>query len=126
MIISIRNKLVKQLNNSALNRMANFSVSAKISEKLTTNFAPSYLDVINESYKHNVPKGSESHFKVVVVSDKFEGKSLVERHRMVNRVLTDELKQSVHALSIQAMTQTQWDANKVISDTPNCMGGSSL
>ena len=47
--------------------------------------------VINESSGHNVPKGSETHFKVVVVSDSFDGQMLIARHRMVNEILADEL-----------------------------------
>lgn len=62
---------------------------------------PTHLEVINESNMHNVPKGSESHFKVVVVSMDFENLSLIKRHRMVNDVLKDELAGGVHALSIQ-------------------------
>ena len=67
----------------------------------TLYFQPSHLEVINESNMHNVPKGSETHFKVVVVSDSFEGLSLVKRHRAVNEVLAQELQSGVHALSIQ-------------------------
>lgn len=39
---------------------------------------PSYIEIINESYMHNVPKGSETHFKVIVVSDKFTDKPLLK------------------------------------------------
>jgi stress-induced morphogen len=53
---------------------------------------------------HSVPKGSETHFKVVIVSDMFKEKSLLERHRTVNQLLDDELKSGVHALSIQGIT----------------------
>ena len=50
---------------------------------------------------HNVPPGSESHFKVVVISDKFEKQNLITRHRMVHTTLKDELSSAIHALSIQ-------------------------
>lgn len=50
---------------------------------------------------HSVPKGSETHFKVVVVSDQFKDKTLLDRHRAVNQLLDEELKSGVHALSIQ-------------------------
>lgn len=49
-----------------------------IRDKLVRQFSPVHLDIINESYMHNVPKGSETHFKVVVVSDKFENTSLLQ------------------------------------------------
>ena len=67
-------------------------VTHRIRTKLTTAFSPQHLDVVNESSMHNVPKGSETHFKVVVVADQFEGKSLIQRHRMVNAVLQQELR----------------------------------
>lgn len=100
-------------------------VESSIIQKLTENFSPVYIDVINESFKHNVPKGSETHFKVVIVSDKFSGKKLIDRHRDVNSVLTEELQGSVHALSIQAKTPEQWEkSDQKVANTPPCLGGS--
>ena len=81
-----------------------------IESKLNSAFNPIHLDIINESYMHNVPKGSETHFKVVVVSEKFkEMKSLIQKHRAVNEVLSEELSNGVHALSIVAKTPDQWN-----------------
>ena len=98
-------------------------IESSIRTKLNTALNPTYFDVINESYKHNVPKGSESHFNVIIVSDIFDGKPLIQRHRMVNQILGDELKNSIHALSIQAKTPAQWNENSTINKTPNCLGG---
>lgn len=98
-------------------------VETAIRNKINVAFNPVHFDVINESYKHNVPKGSESHFMVLVVSDAFEGKTPIQRHRMVNQVLDEELKNSVHALSIQAKTPAQWEVSPVVNRTPNCLGG---
>eukprot|EP01098_Paradermamoeba_levis_P007817 TRINITY_DN3255_c0_g1_i1.p1 TRINITY_DN3255_c0_g1~~TRINITY_DN3255_c0_g1_i1.p1 ORF type:complete len:180 (+),score=28.14 TRINITY_DN3255_c0_g1_i1:48-587(+) len=99
-------------------------MQASIEKKLTEKFNPVHLEVVNESYKHSVPKGSETHFKVVVVSDKFEGLSLVEQHRAVNSTLADELKNGVHALSIQSKTPAKWIATGgKVAETPNCLGG---
>ena len=99
-------------------------IQQQVQEKLTKALAPTFLDIVNESYKHNVPKGAESHFKVTVVSDAFEGKSLLERHRMVNDTLEEELKGAIHALSIRAKTPGQWEKSADIHETPNCRGGS--
>lgn len=66
---------------------------------------PTHLEVINESSNHNVPKGSETHFKVVIVSDDFAGKSLLSRQRLVNLLLKEELGSGVHALSMVTKTQ---------------------
>lgn len=53
-------------------------IASSIRKKLQTALEATYLDVINESYMHNVPKGAETHFKVVVVSDKFDGLALIK------------------------------------------------
>ncbi|KOB63844.1 Protein bolA-like protein, partial [Operophtera brumata] len=99
-------------------------VENSIRSKLTMELATTHLDVINESYMHNVPKGAETHFKVVVVSDKFEGLALIKRHRLVNDILKAELQSGVHALSIMAKTPAQWEeSNKVVESSPNCKGG---
>lgn len=54
------------------------SIEKSIRTKLTTNLKTKHLDIINESYMHNVPKGSETHFKVVVVSDLFKDVPLIK------------------------------------------------
>ncbi|XP_018086880.1 bolA-like protein 1 isoform X2 [Xenopus laevis] len=99
-------------------------VENAIRSKLSETLKPSHLEVLNESYMHAVPKGSETHFKVVVVSESFLGKSLIQRHRLVNELLKDELAGPVHALSIQAKTPQQWEENPAVSKSPACMGGS--
>lgn len=92
--------------------------------KIESALSPLHVELVNESSKHNVPKGSESHFKLLVVSAQFDGKSLIERHRMVNNILSDELKKGIHALSIQAKTPAQYQTDPSIQSTPNCAGGS--
>ncbi|XP_045534971.1 putative bolA-like protein K11H12.1 [Papilio machaon] len=99
-------------------------VANSIRNKLQTALEATHLDVINESYMHNVPKGAETHFKVVVVSDKFDGLALIKRHRLVNDILKEELQNGVHALSIVAKTTKQWDeSEKIIESSPSCRGG---
>ncbi|MBX9591336.1 MAG: BolA family transcriptional regulator [Hyphomonadaceae bacterium] len=82
------------------------SVEASIREKLVEALHPTRLDVVNESHLHAGHRGSpgtgESHFRVLVVSSAFAGKSRVDRHRMVNDALAAELKGKVHALAIKA------------------------
>lgn len=99
-------------------------VEQAILRKLTSKFSPIHLDIMNESYMHNVPHGSETHFKVVVVSSQFDKLSLIKRHRLVNDILSDELKNGVHALSITAKTPAEWDnSSKQVSPSPACRGG---
>jgi len=75
-------------------------------EKLMISLRPTRLDVVNESHLHaghrSSPGTGESHFSLLIVSEAFAGKSRVERHRMVNEVLSDELKNGLHALAIKA------------------------
>ena len=82
-------------------------VEDKITKKLRQAFAPIVLEVVNDSERHRghggAPGTGESHFTIKVVSDRFAGKSRVERHRMVNDVLAEELKGPVHALAISAL-----------------------
>lgn len=83
-----------------------------------------HLEVINESHRHNVSPGSESHFKVVLVADGFDGKKLLERHRLVNELLAAELTGVIHALAIHAWTRGEWESR--MGDTPMsppCLGG---
>jgi stress-induced morphogen len=96
-----------------------------IHDRLVEAFTPSVLEVINESGNHSVPAGSETHFKVVVVSEAFAGQSLVARHRAVNGALAQQLATGVHALSIQALTAAQWsERGGVVPASPPCLGGS--
>jgi BolA protein len=88
---------------------------------------PQFLEVLNESHKHNVPKDSESHFKVTIVSNEFQGKLLLVRHRMVNKILADELAHSIHALVLHTMTREEWlEKNGTTRISPPCLGGSKF
>lgn len=94
-----------------------------IEAKLSKAFSPVHMNVINESYMHAVPDGSESHFKVVIVSNEFADKRLVARHRMVNSTLADELSNHIHALSINVYTPDEWiSAKGEFPVSPNCLG----
>ncbi|WP_028023672.1 transcriptional regulator BolA [Enterovibrio calviensis] len=102
-------------------------VQQKIEQKLNTTFSPIFLEVLNESHMHNVPTGSESHFKVTVVSADFEGQRLITRHRAVNQTLADELQNDIHALAIHTYTESEWnDLNGHSPASPACRGGSLL
>jgi BolA protein len=101
------------------------TVQETIQQKLASALAPAHLDVENESRMHSVPPGSETHFKVLVVSDAFEGLGLVDRHRRVHAILAEELKGGVHALAIRALTPSQWEKESPGAfQSPPCLGGS--
>jgi BolA protein len=77
-----------------------------IEKKLTEAFAPQRLTVEDESHRHEGHaghrSGGQTHFRVHIVSEAFKGKSRVERHRMINHILSDDLAGGVHALAIHA------------------------
>jgi BolA protein len=100
------------------------SMQTMITEKLQA-LSPEHLEVINESHMHNVPEGSESHFKVVIVSDAFKDKMLIARHRLVNKALEEELKGGIHALALHTMTMEEWFKKGNAPESPPCLGGSS-
>ena len=81
-----------------------------IETKLHGALNPVYLWVENESYMHNAPAGSQSHFKVVVVSEVFEGLRPLERYKNINQVLNDELADRIHTFSIYPYTESEWRA----------------
>jgi BolA protein len=82
------------------------TVKDRITQKLTAAFAPQSLAVTDESDRHmghgGWREGGETHFRVEVVSEAFTGKSRVDRHRMVNAALAEELAGRVHALAVSA------------------------
>ncbi|MFO1147041.1 MAG: BolA family protein [Alsobacter sp.] len=82
------------------------SVKDSIEAKLTAALSPTRLSVLDDSEKHHGHggwrEGGETHFSVEVVSEAFRGKGRVERHRIVNALLAEELAGRVHALAISA------------------------
>jgi len=80
------------------------SIESTLREKLMVGLEPVRLDVINESEMHaghrSSPGTGESHFRVLIVSDKFTGQSRVARHRMVNQLIAEELAGGLHALAL--------------------------
>lgn len=90
------------------------TIREQIEIKIRAEFNPLYLDVADESYLHNVPMNSESHFKVVLVSDRFNGESILSRHRAIYGVLAEELASTVHALALHTHTMREW---KGLQDT---------
>ena len=101
-------------------------VRQTIETKLVEAFDPLHLTVDDESSNHNVPAGSESHFKVVIVAECFDARRLIDRHRMVNAALAEELAGPVHALALHAYAPGDWrDRFGDTPMSPPCLGGSA-
>ena len=99
------------------------NVQKGIERKLNETFKPEFCEVINESHQHNVPAGSESHFKVTLVSAQWQGVRKVQRHQAVYAALAEELAGPVHALALHLFTPEEWMA-ATVPPSPQCLGGS--
>ncbi|WP_097460651.1 BolA family protein [Mangrovitalea sediminis] len=101
------------------------SAQQVITEKLRGAFQVQWLEVENESHNHSVPRNSETHFKIVLVSDDFADMRKIARHQAVYKVLAEELRSGVHALALHLYTGQEWaDREAPAPESPNCMGGS--
>lgn len=97
----------------------------KIEALMQQNFQLSHMELMNESHMHSVPENSETHFKLTIVSEDFEGKRKVARHQMIYALLNELMQEGLHAIAIHSYTPEEWQAVKQTSpDSPNCMGGS--
>lgn len=96
----------------------------RIHQKLSEALAPQYLEVLNESHQHNVPSGSETHFKVTVVSLRFQEMKMLARHREIYHLLAQEMEAGVHALALHTMTPLEWENETGSRNSPPCLGGS--
>ncbi|AIN47182.1 BolA/IbaG family iron-sulfur metabolism protein [Candidatus Palibaumannia cicadellinicola] len=82
-------------------------ICKQIETKIKVTFDPLYLDVLDESNCHT-PIISDTHFKVVLVSEYFNGESMISRHRAIYRVLAEELAGPVYALALHTYTVKEW------------------
>lgn len=100
-------------------------MAQSIRSKVETFLKPAAFLLENESHLHGGP-ATESHFKVTVVTDKFEGESQVKRHQRLYGLLADELKGEVHALALHLYTPAEWQERHAVPASPACRGGSAV
>lgn len=96
------------------------SLTAQIEAKLTAAFAPTHCDVQCESHQHQVPAGSEMHFRVVLVSNSFIDVKKIKRHQQVYTLLAEEMAGPIHALALHLFTPREWEGQAPTS--PACLG----
>jgi stress-induced morphogen len=106
----------------------NGPIETAMRAKLETAFQPIHLVLENESHTHNVAEGSETHFKLLLVSKKFEGIPRIGRQRLVHDCLKVELQPgAVHALTQRLLSPQEWIEQGVVDvESPPCFGGSKL
>ena len=101
------------------------SAIISIETKLKEVLSPTHLEVIDESYLHNVEPGRESHVRIVAISELFEGLNLVKRHQLIYAEIQEEIDGPIHALSIHTFTEQEWkERNEKAEASPDCLGGS--
>ena len=101
-------------------------IKEKITKKILEAFKPQFFEITNESSSHAVPKNSESHFKVVIVSKSFYDLNLVQRHQRVYKILEDEMSNNVHALAMRTFIPEEWaKKGSKVQSSPSCLGGES-
>ncbi len=97
----------------------------QIEQTLQEAFSPMHLEVEDESHMHNVPEDNQSHFKVTLVCEQFQGQPLIARHRAINAALGEkDIMGRIHALALHTMTPEEWFAKGgTAPQSPPCMGG---
>lgn len=91
---------------------------------VNTELNPLFLEVLDESSNHHVPAGAETHFKLIIVSNKFKDLKIIARHRLINHLLTDEFDKGLHALSLHLYTPDEWqETGAKTTDSPACRDG---
>ena len=93
----------------------------RIQSLVQEHLKPLHFELENESSQHAVPVGSESHFKILVVSELFQDQSRVDRQKKVYGLLDQEFKSGLHALSLRALTPAEWQQQGVAGFiSPDC------
>jgi BolA protein len=103
---------------------AGITVEQALRQRLSDQFSPQHFELDNESHQHSVPANSETHFRVVLVSDAFDGLRPVARHQKVYALVGDLMAGSLHALALHLYTPGEWAAREAAPDSPACRGGS--
>ena len=99
------------------------SMQQQITQKITQGLGEvNFLEVVNESHGHRVAPGSETHFKLTIVSPDFNDLKPLARHRKIYQILAEELRQGVHALALHTYSPAEWQGQA--PNSPPCLGGS--
>ncbi len=96
----------------------------RIHDALSLKLKPDTLIIDDESHRHHVPAGAETHFKIVAVSSLFENLGRVARHRLINTSVASEFKTGLHALSLHLYTPSEWlQKTTNVPASPACRDG---
>jgi BolA protein len=93
-----------------------------IEQTLREMLEPSHLEITDESAQHAGDR-VESHFRIVLVSERFAGLPLLRRHRLVQDPLKPAFAQGLHALALHTYSPDEWAARQDAPASPACRGG---
>jgi len=116
---------ITSCHNSAITYfgLTQMTVEKTLHTKLQNEFTPVHLEIENESHKHG-GDSTTSHFRVVIVTNAFEGTRLIGRHRKINTLLAAELANEIHALALHTFTPEEWEKKGGnATKSPACAGG---
>jgi BolA protein len=101
------------------------TVEEQLAQRLRSSFSPRWMELENESHQHSVPANSETHFRLVMVSDAFRDLRPVARHQRVYGEVKDLLEGPVHALAMHLYDEREWaERGAPAPQSPDCLGGS--
>lgn len=95
------------------------NIRSEIHKSCSESLNLKLITIDNESHLHSSSKASNSHFKLLVVSDDFIDMSLIRRHKFIFKILDDVMKR-IHALAIHAFTSEEYENNKLNLSSPDC------
>lgn len=86
-----------------------------------------HLEILDESHQHS-GDGQETHLRLILVTDRFQGLTPIQRQQWVYKLLDSELKSGLHALTMRTLTPAEWQKQGGIDKTqsPPCFGGSKV
>ncbi len=114
---------MSSVSSSSASTSASPSREQRIMAAVTQALQPSHIELINESHNHGGP-GTETHYKLIAVSEVFQGQRAVARHQRIYAVTAAERDTGLHALALHLYTPDEWAATDAAPASPACRGGS--
>ena len=97
------------------------SRAQRLNDAISTALKPDLLQIEDESHGHRVPEGSQSHFKIIIVSNSFDSLTRVARYRLVHSIVDSEFKQGLHALTLSLFTPEEFaKSTNNVPKSPPC------
>ena len=110
-------------NISALSDNTDRPVYRQLCQLLQRELAPVHMELIDQSNQHSGNR-QETHFKLVLVSNRFSTVRSVQRHQLIYQLAQEFIGNPIHALTMHLFTVAEWQSDPFVTATPSCLGGS--